>query len=118
MSHFPKDGYAAPRASVDDGVREPRSWRNAAIAFVAGLAGEFAFMLYLASTLKESPQEMFRETMWHEWILIVLAAIPVALAATWLRRLRWYWLVPIAAMLTVGVLLLTVLLFAVATGQF
>jgi hypothetical protein len=37
-----RDHYAAPKTAVDDGVRERGSWRNAAIAFGAGLAALMA----------------------------------------------------------------------------
>jgi hypothetical protein len=96
-----EDRYAAPRATVDDGIREPRSWRNAAIAFASGFVAQFALV---AAVFAMDGDNIMETPRLRVGVAVLLAAaLPAALLARALPRLKWYWvalLSPLAAVAT------------------
>jgi hypothetical protein len=74
---------------VDDGVRERGSWRNAAIAFVAGLGGELLMLTPIISKGEGSWSQVHWN--WQIVASVVVPVVPVVIVAwriPW--RFRWW----------------------------
>ena len=105
-----QDGYAPPKARVDDRAVEPRSWRNALVAYAAGGGPLIGLSLY--NRLAWGAPLTLSDT-----LPLFLVAVPVAALAWRLPRLRWYWVAALAPFATVAVLFAALLVKVIVWGR-